>query len=49
MSVGFVYKSVIKSPRSKIILTSRKVTDLFDHSAVNLIVGCIMFILSRIF
>ena len=39
VSVGFVCKSVINRPFSTVIFTSRNVTDLPDHSAVNFIVG----------
>ena len=42
MSVGFVYKSVLNHPWPKVTSTSRNVTDLLDHSAVNLMVRCML-------
>ena len=40
-----VITSIIIRPSSKITFTSKNAMDWFDHSAVNLMVGCIPFVL----
>ena len=47
MSVGFVYRSVEMLPSFTKMLMYKNTTDLYDHLAVNVIVGFKWLILSK--
>ena len=47
MSVGLTYKSVSITPSTTDTVKPKKLGEVFDHSAVNLMVGCTTLILSR--
>ena len=47
LSVGLTYKSVYIPPSTRDTVTSKKLIEVFDHSAVSLMVGCTSLILAR--